>query len=268
MNDVAHTDLPLLGADDPAPVSIVNPGGGASVLLLCDHASNAVPAALGGLGLTERELHLHIALDIGAAALTRVLAERLDAPAVLSGYSRLVIDCNRRPGHPTSILEVSDGVTIPGNRDVGPEETARRAAACFWPYHRRIGAGLAGFAERGIKPAIISVHSFTPMLAGETRPWHLGVLWDRDARIAEPLMRALSAHGDLDVGDNLPYSGRERFGHSIEVHATETGLPNVLIEVREDVLAGPQGAAPMADILAGALAPILADPGLYRSERF
>ena len=268
MDDAADYDVPLLGPDDPAPVSIENPNGAAPVLVLCDHASNAIPAALHGLGLTERELHGHIAYDIGAAAFARGLARRLDAPAVLAGYSRLVIDCNRLLDHASSIVSTSDGVAIPGNRDIAPDEAARRAAACFWPYHRKNGAGIAGFAVRGITPAIISVHSFTPALAGEIRPWQVGILWDRDDRIARPLIEALSARSDIVVGDNLPYSGRRRFGYSIEVHATETGLPNVLIEMREDMVADDAASGRWADIMAGALSPIFADPGLYCCRRF
>ncbi len=268
MRNLAENEIPLLGPDDPAPFSIENPNGAASVLLVCDHASNAVPASLHGLGLTERELRLHIAHDIGAAAVTRRLAHLLDAPAVLAGYSRLVIDCNRRLGHPSSIVSLSDGIHIPGNRDVDQDEAARRADACFWPYHRKIGAGIAGFAARGIMPAIISVHSFTPVMADTVRPWELGILWDHDARISAPLIAALSARGDVTVGNNLPYSGRQRFGYSIEVRATETGLPNVLIELRENVVSDHDGAGRIAQIVADGVAPILADAGLYRSERF
>jgi len=268
MHNVVEQDAPLLGPDDPPPFTVENAHGAAAVLLVCDHATNAVPAALMGLGLTERELNLHIAHDKGAANVTKRLANLLDAPAVMSGFSRLVIDCNRRPGHPSSILHVSDGVEIPANREVGPDEAARRADACFWPYHRAIGAGITGFALRDIKPAIISMHSFTPALAGIARPWEIGILWDHDARIAGPLIESLTARGEFIVGDNLPYSGRQRFGYSIEVHATETGLPNVLIEMREDVIADDAGVVRMADKLAEALTPILADPGLYESRRF
>ncbi len=265
MTDTPSSALPTLGPDDPAPVRIVNPHGSAPVLLLCDHASNAIPAALHGLGLTERDLHRHIAWDIGAAEVTEALATRLDAPAVLSGYSRLVVDTNRRLEHPESIARVSDGTTIPGNAGVTPEEALRRAEACFWPYHRRIGAGLAGFAERGIRPVIISMHGFTPVLAGVERPWHIGVLWDEDGRIALPLIESLRTNTDLVIGDNEPYSGRLRYGYSIEVHATEVGLANVLIEMREDQVAGREEQERTADLLAHLLAPILEDPALYRS---
>lgn len=266
--DQSPSDMtPLLGEADVAPVTIVNAQGRAQTILLCDHAANAVPSALHGLGLAARDLVRHIAWDIGAAAVVRRLSARLDAPAVLSGFSRLVIDCNRRPGTPASIVMVSDGVEIPGNRDVAPQDALRRAEACFWPYHRRIGAGIAGFAMRGQVPAIVSIHSFTPVLGGVRRPWQVGVLWDRDARIAGPLIETLRRRGDLVVGDNEPYSGRTGFGYSIEVHAIETGLPNVLIELREDLIADEDGQTRMADLVADALAPILADPGLYRTVK-
>ena len=268
MDDFTDMKLPLLGANDPPPVTIYNAAGAASVLILCDHASNAVPASLDRLGLRDTDLMRHIAYDIGAAEVTRLLADRLDAPALLAGYSRLVIDCNRRPGSADSIAMASDGTVIPGNRNVTPEQAQERAEACFWPYHRRIGAGLAGFALRGIKPAIINIHGFTPTMQGFARPWHVGVLWDRDPRLPAPLLAALSSVDGLVVGDNEPYSGRSRLGYSNEVHATETGLPNVLIELREDTVRDAAGQERMAALLAEALMPVLADPTLYRSERF
>jgi predicted N-formylglutamate amidohydrolase len=266
MDDIAsHPSAPppLLGGDDPAPVSVHNGNGKARAVIVCDHGSNAVPRALHGLGLTERELHLHIAWDIGAASVTRLLADALDAPAVLANYSRLVIDCNRRPGHPESIARVSDHVAIPGNEAADEAEAARRADAIFWPYHRKIGAGLAGFAMRGEIPAIISIHSFTAVLGGETRPWQIGVLWEDDDRMAVPLVAALRRDGSLTVGENQPYSGKARYGYSIEVHATECGLPNVLVELREDMVASAEGQARTAALLADALRPVLADPALY-----
>lgn len=266
--DIADAKLPLLGPDDPPPVTIHNPQGTAPVLVLCDHASNAVPATLDDLGLGPADLARHIAYDIGAAEVTRLLADRLDAPAVLAGYTRLVIDTNRRPGSHDSIVPESDGTIIPGNREVTPEEAQQRAESCFWPYHRRIGAGLAGFAERDIRPAIVSIHGFTPQLQGQSRPWHVGILWDRDPRIPAPMIAALKAVDGLVVGDNEPYSGRLRWGYSIEVHATETGLPNVLVELREDTVRDAAGQARMTAILADALEPVLADPTLYRCERF
>lgn len=268
MNQVPDRTGSLLGPDDPPAVSIVDADAAAPVIVVCDHASNAIPASLDRLGLSERDLATHIAHDIGAARVARQLSRLLDAPAVMSGYSRLVIDCNRRLDHESSIVTHSDGIAIPGNRDLDAKEVSRRTAEIFWPYQRRIGDGITGFAQRGIKPAIISIHSFTAMFGGVPRPWHVGVLWDRDPRIAVPLIEALRATRRLEVGDNQPYSGRQHFGYSIETHATETGLPNALIEIREDMVDDEAGAGLMADLLARALEPILADPALYRSERF
>ena len=268
MDDVLNRAALLLGPDDPPAVTIENPHGGAPLLVVCDHASNAIPASLHGLGLTECELYLHIALDIAAADLASRLTLLLDAPAVLSGYSRLVIDCNRRLDHETSIVTESDTIPIPGNKGLDETQVMQRRQEIFWPYHQKIGSGITGFAAKGIKPAIISVHSFTKEFAGEQRPWQIGILWDQDPRIAKPLIDALRSHSELNIGDNLPYSGRQHFGYSIETHATETGLPNILIEVREDIICEPDDAQRMAEILSHALGPILADPGLYRSERF
>ena len=268
MNQVDEQTGALLGPDDPPAISIFNPTGAAPVIVVCDHASNAIPRALDRLGLDERAIGSHISHDIGAADVARQLAGRLDAPAVMSGYSRLVVDCNRGLDHESLIIAQSDGVTIPGNRDLDAGEVSRRVKEIFWPYHHRIGNGISGFAQRGIKPAILSIHTFTAMIDNVPRPWHVGVLWDRDPRIAVPLIGALRAAGELEVGDNQPYSGRQKFGYSIETHATETGLPNVLIEIREDMVDDAAGAGLMAEILARALEPILAEPGLYRSERF
>lgn len=264
MNDVDFSEKALLAPGDPAPFSVFNPDGAAPILVVCDHASNAVPARLHGLGLLERDLHRHIAYDIGAADMTRRLAERFDAPAVLGGYSRLVIDYNRLLEHPSSILTVSDGVEIPGNRDVSPAEARRRAEECFWPYHRQIEAMISSMLDRGAVPAILSIHSFTPVLGGVERPWGIGVLWDADERLSAPLVSALKARGDLVVGENEPYSGRARYGYSIEVHAEGAGLPGVLVEAREDLVADPEDARRIADVLADALAPTLSDSALYR----
>lgn len=267
MNDLDESGLALLAQSDPPPVRVVNPDGARAALLVCDHASNAVPAALHGLGLPERELHRHIAQDIGAAEVTKRLAALLDAPAVLTGFSRLVVDCNRPLDHPESIIAVSDGVEIPGNRDLAEADRRARIDSCFWPYHRRIGAGLAGFAMRGIRPAIISMHCFTPVLDGIVRPWHIGVLWDEDDRIAGPLLAGLRTCDGLVVGDNQPYSGRQHYGYTVEAHATETGLANVLIEIREDKAADEDAQARVAGLLAGILAPILDDIGCGIMER-
>jgi predicted N-formylglutamate amidohydrolase len=258
----------LLDADDPPPVECCNERGRAPVLLSCDHASAAVPRALKGLGLPPIAIREHIGWDIGAAAVTRLLAAALDAPALLSGYSRLVIDCNRDPDDPTSIPAESDGVAVPGNRDLSPEARVARLEACFAPYHTAIAARLDAFAAAGVAPAFLSVHSFTPVMKGLARPWHVGILWDKDPRIPEPLLAALGADPSTTVGDNEPYSAREPAGFTVRYHAIARGLPHVALELRQDLIAAAEGAAAWAARLAGVLRPILAQRAIYRVERY
>jgi predicted N-formylglutamate amidohydrolase len=256
----------LLGPGDPSPVEICHGQGAAPVLLTCDHASNTLPRALDGLGLPPAALAEHIAWDIGAAAVTRLLAEALDAPALLAGYSRLVIDCNRDPGDPTSMPAVSDGVAVPGNRDLTEVARAARRAACFVPYHAAITARLDALLAAGTVPALLSIHSFTPVMAGMARPWHVGMLWDKDGRIPQPLLAALRADPGITVGDNQPYSAREPAGYTVRHHAVQRGLPHVAIELRQDLVADDAGVRSWAARLAGALAPILARREIYRVE--
>lgn len=246
----------------PAPFILVNQQGRSAVLLTCDHASNHVPEPFAGLGLDERTLGLHIAWDIGAAAVTRQLAASLDAPAVLATVSRLVIDCNRRPEQATSIPEVSDGIAIPGNRDLHPGARRARQETWFHPYHAAIGDQLSARDRPGRQGAMIAVHSFTPVMAGFVRPWPVGVLWGEDGRIARPLIAALAAQG-LEVGDNQPYSGRHPDGgYAIARHGGQAGRPHVAIELRQDEVGDAAGQARWAGILDRVLRPVLADLGL------
>ncbi len=254
----------LLGPDDPPPVEFVGRDAPAAVLLTCDHASRAVPAALASLGLDDDTLGRHIGWDIGAAAVTRAMVPLLGAPAILSGYSRLVIDCNRDPADPGSIPAVSDGVTIPGNCDLAAAARTARREALFAPYH----AAIAGWIDRtlatGQVPVFLSIHSFTPVMRGFARPWHVGILWDKDGRLPIPLMAALRADPDLCVGDNEPYSARDPAGYSVEQHAERLGLPHVAVEIRQDLIADDAGAMAWAERLADALAPLLTRAELYR----
>lgn len=254
----------LLGPDDPPACETFNASGRAPVLFLCDHASNRVPAALGGLGLSPAQLDLHIGWDIGAAELTRRLAARFDAPAVLAGYSRLVIDCNRQLRDSQSIIEVSDGVRVPGNAGLSPADADARIAACFRPYHDAVAAVIARTEARGAIPALLLMHSFTPRLDGEERPWHVGVLWADDGRIAVPLMERLRRRGDLRVGDNEPYTGYSPHGYSFPVHVDQPGRAGAQIEVRQDLIGDEAGLARWTEILADALAGVLEDESLYR----
>ncbi len=256
----------LLGPSDPPPFELFNPEGTAPLMFVCDHAGRAIPAALGRLGLEETALARHIAWDIGIAELTRELARRLGAPAALSSYSRLVIDCNRRLDDPTSIPPVSDRVPVPANQALTPAARQARAEACFHPYHRAVDRLLDGFSARAIRPAVISMHSFTPVFQGFERPWHVGVLWDRDPRLPPPLMAALAEEPGLVVGDNQPYSGRDRHGYSIPAHAEARGLAHALLEVRQDLIDTRHGVADWAGRLERALRRALAEPALARRE--
>lgn len=243
---------------------IVNEGGRAPVFLVCDHASARIPGTLGTLGLDDGDLTRHIAIDIGAAALTEMLAARFDAPAVMAGYSRLVIDCNREPADHTSIREISEGMVIPGNRRLSPAQRDARIREVFEPYHVAAAAQLDAFEARGVVPVFLSIHSFTPRFRDVERPWHVGVLSNSDRRIADPLIAALSADASLVVGDNEPYSAMHFAGYSMEAHAVTRGLASVMIEVRQDLVADGTGVERWAGLLHGALAPILAEPSLYR----
>ncbi len=257
-----------LGPGDPPPFEIVNPDGAGRPVLIADHAGRAIPAALDRLGLGDAELARHIAWDIGIADVTRQLARRLDAPAVLCGYSRLVIDCNRRLDDPTSIAQESDGVPVPGNRGLAPPDRKSRAAAIFEPYHGAVARLLDGRRRAGIVPALVSMHSFTPVMNGFERPWHIGILWNRDPRLPVPLMARLAADPAICVGDNEPYTGRDEHGYSIYVHGQDLGLPHVLIEMRQDLIDTHHGAAEWGDRVGAALQDVLADEAIYRMEQF
>jgi len=246
----------LIGPDDPPVFTVVNGESRVPLLLVCDHASRAFPKAMGSLGLDEDALNRHIAYDIGAADVTLMLAERLGVTAVLCGYSRLMIDCNRAPGDPHSILEVSDGIVVPGNVGLTSAQQEARAEDIHWPYHHAVEQNLARLRRSGPEPALFSIHSFTPTLNGEDRYWDIGVLWNRDPRLAVPLIKILREHDHLHVGDNQPYSGRE-IAYTIDLHAGAAGLANCAVEIRQDHCDTQDEAARWAVLLGDALARIL-----------
>jgi len=249
------------------PFDTVNPNGKAPVLLLCDHASNAMPPRYKGLGLAAADLERHIAYDIGAGGVTRHLAKLLDAPALLGRWSRLLIDLNRDPNDPSSMPEVSDETPIPGNRNMPPAERTARIARYFTPYHRAIEERLQAFHKRLVVPCVIAVHSFTPQMnGGEPRPWHAGILWDKDPRLARPLLNTLRPQRDIEVGDNEPYSARNPVGYTMAHHGTRTGLPHASIEIRQDQIADAAGQKAWAERLSRALKPLVAKQ--YKVERF
>ncbi len=256
----------LLGPGDPPPVLLRAFGRRFPAVLACDHASRAVPRALGTLGLVDAQLARHIAWDIGAGALAEALARRLQVPLVSGGYSRLVIDCNRRLDDPTSIVDASDGDRVPGNLALSPADRERRAGEIFAPYHAALAAALAQIGEAAhVVPALVAIHSFTAVFGGRARSWHCGILWDRDPRLALPLLAALRAEPGLVVGDNEPYSGRHPADYTVDTHGERHGRPHVCIEVRQDLLATAEGIALWADRLARILAALLSDPTLYQA---
>jgi predicted N-formylglutamate amidohydrolase len=226
-------------------------------LLVCDHASAAIPPELGGLGLTGADLRRHIALDIGAAELTRALAVDLDVPAVLAPWSRLVVDCNRAPDDSSAIVPCSDGTQVPGNAGLDPSARRARIDRYHRPYHETIDALLDRIRPSDVAPALIAIHSFTPRLNGSDRPWQIGILWDRDARLAAPLLAALRAE-PLVVGDNEPYSGRHPTNYTVDRHGAARGIPHVGIEVRQDLIDAPDGVDRWRQRLAGVLRRVLA----------
>ena len=255
-------------APDPPPFELVNEDAPSRAVLLCDHAGRAIPRSHGRLGLYKATLCRHIAWDIGAADVTRRLANLIDAPALLANYSRLYIDPNRRLDHPGSILAVSDGIPVPGNTSVDATEAARRADYAFWPYHNRALEMIQQAETRCDAAAILCIHSFTPVMDGVDRPWHVGILWNHDGRIARPLLDALRQTPGLVVGDNEPYSADDPPGYCLDVYGADAGRAHVTIEIRQDLIDTPAGADEWAEIVAAALRGLLADDRLYRVERF
>lgn len=240
-------------------------------VVTCDHASNRVPQEVnnGDLGLPEADMSRHIAYDIGAKGLSEGLGQALDAPVALSRFSRLVIDPNRGPLDPTLLMKLYDGTIIPTNRDAGPEECARRLFLYHHPFH----AALGQLMERP-NPVLLSVHSFTPKLRGRRpRPWQIGVLSASDRRLADPLLSWLRSDpgfgawvqdisgAPLCVGDNAPYAGHLP-GDTVDRHALHAEHPNVLLELRNDLIATPEQQAEWAKRLAPLLQAALADSGL------
>ncbi len=226
----------LLAPGEPGAFEILNPGAQSAWVITCDHAANRVPEMLGKLGVTDADLARHIGWDIGAAAVTRGLAARLGAWSILQNYSRLVIDCNRFPGHETSIPTISEHTEIPGNRYVGDDEAARRREEIFDPYHAAIAAHLDERAADGRPTLLVTMHSYTPIYAGQARFIHSGVLYNHDSRLALALLRHLRAEPGLEVGDNAPYSATDNSDYGVNVHGERRGIPYVEIEIRQDLI--------------------------------
>jgi len=240
---------------------------GAGLLVVVDHASNHIPAEYGQLGLPEPELQRHIAYDIGAGPLAEFLAERFRAPALLTTFSRLLIDPNRGEDDPTLVMRLSDGAIVPGNAAVDGAEIERRLQRFYRPYHRALERLIEAMLGAGRPPAILAIHSYTPIWKGARRPWHAGILWDRDPRLALPLLAKLRAEPGMRIGDNEPYSGALK-NDTLFRHGTARGLAHALLEVRNDLIATPAGVLEWADRLEPILREVLADPALYEVRRY
>ena len=224
----------LLTADDPPPFRVLREAGASDLLLTADHAGRAIPAALGDLGLPETDRARHIGWDIGIAGVTQRLADLLDATAVLQTYSRLVIDCNRDPSWPSAMPEVSEYTAIPGNKNLSTQAKAARVAAIFTPYHDRIRGLLDARAYR--RTVLVAMHSFTPSFKGESRAMQVGMLYNKDPRLARILLNLLRNEPDLTVGDNAPYAITDHSDYSVPTHGEQRGLPHVEIEIRQDLI--------------------------------
>lgn len=227
---------PLLGTHEPPSFEVINARGAGRAVVVCDHASNRVPRCLAGLGLSPAQLASHIAWDPGALEVARRLAQHLDAPLVTSGYSRLVIDCNRPLTSEQSIAPSSANIVVPGNGAISAADRAHRAEALFNPYHRAITEVLDQRSAAQGSILLLSVHSFTPELNGSHRPWQVSFSYGRDPRLALLLIDAFAAEGEFVVGHNQPYDVDDATDYTIPVHGEQRGLPHVLIEVRQDQL--------------------------------
>ncbi len=233
--------------------------GGSRFLILCDHATNRLPPEYGTLGLDDGQLKRHIAYDIGALGVALEMGRRLQSTVISSRFSRLLIDPNRGEDDPTLIMQISDGALVPGNVRVDEIERQKRISRFFEPYHAAIAAEIDAMLDHSVIPVIASIHSFTENWRGVPRKWHAAVLWDKDPRLAVPLLREVRERTGLEIGDNEPYTGYLR-NDSIYRHATVRGLPNVLVEIRQDLIRDAKGQREWAELLADCLAAILTDP--------
>ena len=248
------TETAAVAVEPFQPIEYVSGDFNSGLLLLCDHARNTVPPGYGNLGVPADQFERHIGYDIGARSVTLELARRLGAPACLSTFSRLLIDPNRGEDDPTLIMRLSDGAVVPGNAKVDAAERASRIEQFHKPYHDLIDRTLDDMLSKSAPPAIVSIHSFTPVWRGVPRPWHATVLWDCDPRAVEPMLDGLRAQDGLVVGDNEPYDGALK-NDTMYRHATRRGLAQVLLELRQDLIADEAGVHEWAD----RLEPILKD---------
>lgn len=253
MPAIARPVTSLLAPDEPEPLEAVNPGGTSPFVLICEHAGRRIPRALGTLGLGEADLSRHIAWDIGARAVALSLSERLDAPLFMQRYSRLVCDCNRRPDVPAFAPELSEATIIPGNVGLSEADRRARTEAIFHPFHDAVTGFLDRREQAGTRTVLATIHSFTPVFLGRSRPWEIGVLYNRDAVLSPAIADWLKANTQCCVGVNEPYSVGDDTDYAIPVHGERRGLPCVEFEIRNDLIEDEAHAGSWADLLARAL---------------
>lgn len=234
-------DPPLLAPDEPRTFELRAGSPNSPYVITCDHAGRRIPRSLGTLGLGEAELGTHIAWDLGAAATAAHVGRALDAFLITQTYSRLVIDCNRPLGAPSSIVRESETTRIPGNEAVSAAEAERRASAVFRPYHERIVAELERRQREGVRTVFVAFHSFTPTFKNVARPWHVGILHQRDSRLAHALLELLRKDDALCVGDNQPYAVSDATDYGVVEYGEKRGLLHVELEIRQDLVADDTG---------------------------
>lgn len=249
MDEVSH----LLGHDEPDAFGSARLESHSPFVIICDHASKRIPASLNQLGLPQSEIDRHIGWDIGAKDTAVKLSALLDAPLIYQNYSRLVIDCNRRPSHSGAFPEISESTLIPGNIDLPNAQKQLRIQEIFTPYHNAIAKLLDERQRQNLPTCLIAMHSFTPVFKGVSRPWHVGVLFDRFADYANLVLANLRQESALCVGANEPYAVGDSSDYAVPVHAYERQLPYVELEIRQDLLEQADGPQQWAERLAQVL---------------
>jgi len=266
MPEGPNNNIELLSPGEPTPYRVMNPLVETPILLVCDHASHRFPESLGHLGLDPFARRCHLAVDIGAGPLTERLSESLGVTAVLAQYSRLVVDCNRQLLDPSAFLVFGDGVFVPGNSNLRQSDKDLRSEAIYWPYHRVVDDQINRLRSIGGPPFFVSIHSFTPVLNGISRPWEMGVLWDADEEVARMMLEELRGAG-YTVGDNEPYTGKAPQDFTVDHHAEEIGLRHAAIEIRSDLIDNETGVEEIAGLLHNAVESIVERLGLQEQEK-
>ena len=240
----------LLGPDDPDPVTVIRAEGTSPFLLTCELAGRAFPAGLGTLGVSDADLDRHIAWDIGAAEVARRMSAILDAHLIMQNYSRLLVDCNRSPEHGDFIPAVSEWTEVPGNRNLSAEDRDARESRIYRPFHDVVTAALDRRKEAGRDSVLVAMHSFTPVFKGVARPWHVGLLFNRDDRLGRLLAEEIARRDDLCLGINQPYAISDATDFTIPHHGERRGIPHIEFEVRQDLIAAADGQQRWAEDLA------------------